>query len=341
MVKINRKGLTIAVVSALSLTLAGCKSETNTIKTNEIKISSEEVYNDMLKTDPNTVLDASLKASDVKMLDKQYGSNNIDESKLLSQKKATVGSLYLEVIGQESGLIVTNDDEAKNALRYIEQQKMALNDAANDLVTDDEAKQYLNLKVSYSVKHVLVKTEEEAKRMKTLINEGKENIDSLIVNSQKARKAGKKESQSETGITVLEAENYMNKKKGEFLPQFEAAALTTSPLNAWSDPVQTGYGFHIQFVYARNGGYKEGDNLTNAKKDLVTELFFKSKSESSVAKMAMVKIRENHHLVIEDETLKNTYETYKANVTKTYTEEKQATLSGKAQAESPLDSLAM
>lgn len=338
MVKINKKGLTIAVVSALSLTLGGCKAETNTMKTNEFKISSEEVYNDALKIDPNAVLMANLKASDVKMLDKKYGSNNIDESKLLSQKKAVVGSLYLEVIGQESGLIVTNDDEAKNALRYMEQQKMALNDAANDLVTDDEAKQYLNLKASYSVKHVLVKTAEDAQKMKTLINEGKENIDTLILNSKAAKNSGKKESQSETGITVLEAENYVNIKKGEFVPAFEAAALTTSPLNAWSEPVQTDYGFHIQFVYSRNGGYKEGDNINQAKKELTTELFFKNKSESSVAKMTMIKVRENNHLVIEDETLKNTYETYKTDATKAYTEEKQAMLSGKAQAESQTDS---
>lgn len=341
MVKINKKGLAIAMVSVLSLTLTGCKTETNTMKTNDLKISSEEVYNDVLKTDPNAILEASLKASDVKILDKKYGSNNIDESKLLTQKKANSGSLYLEVIGQESGIKVTNDDEAKKALRYMEQQKMALTDTANDLVTDDEAKQYVNLKESYSVKHVLVKTAEEAQKMKTLIAEGKENIDTLIANSQTAKNSGQKESKSATGIAVIEAADYKDIKRGQFVAEFEKAALTTSPMNAWSEPVQTTYGFHLQYVYSRSGGYKEGDNLTQAKKDLVNELFFKNKSESSVAKMTMIKVRENNQVSFEDETLKNTYETYKTNTTKTYTEEKQANLSGKSQAESQTGSSAI
>lgn len=341
MVKINKKGLAIAMVSVLSLTLTGCKTETNTLKTNELKISSEEVYNDVMKIDPNAILDASLKASDVKMLDKKYGSNNIDESKLLTEKKASLGSLYLEGIGQESGLMVTNDDEAKKALRYMEQQKMVINDSAADLVTDDEAKAYLNLKQVYSVKHVLVKTTEEAQKMKTLLAEGKENIETLISESEASRKAGKSESQSATGITIIEAQDYKDIKHGKFVAAFEKAAITTSPLNAWSDPVQTKYGFHLQFVYARSGGYKEGDDLNKAKKELVAELFFKNKGESAVAKMAMIKVRENSHLSFEDEALKNAYETYKTNMIKTYTEEKQAVVSGQTQEESQAGSSAI
>lgn len=332
--KVNKKVVCLGMLAGFTLVLSGCKTQTNTIRTNEFTISGEEVYNETLKNSPQTVLEANLKASDVKMLDKIYGSGNIDESKLLSQAKVVSGAAYLTQIGQDSGLIVTNDDEAKKALRYMEQQKFAAKDFAGDLITDDEAKNFANKNATFSVKHVLVKTEEDAKKMKEYLTSGAENFDTLKQKSTEAKAKAKTQEEatftSDKGIAVGEAADYANASKGQFVPEFEEGGLTKSPLNAWSDPIKTRFGYHVQFVYARNGFYKEGDDLSPSKKSAVESIILTKKSDSAAAKVAMIKMREKHNFSIEDETLKKEYETYKENVNKLFATEKEAALSGAA-----------
>lgn len=328
--KVNKKVVLLGTVAGFSLVLSGCKAQTNTIRTNEFTLSSEEVYSTTVKTSASTVLAANLKAADVKMLDKKYGSSNIDESKLLSQAKVVSGSAYLNQIAQDSGLIVLNDDDAKKALRYMEQQKFIVKDYASELITDDEAKQFLNKKATYSVKHVLVKTEDEAKKMKEYLNSGAENFDDLQKKSSSAKQTGTSEIDSAKGIKVIEAADYANVAKGKMVAAFETAGLTTSPMNAWSDPVKTDYGYHIQFVYARNNVYKEGDDLSSAKKSAVESILLAKKSDSEAAKVAMIKVREKENFSISDETLNKEYETYKESRAKAFTAEKETIFNSSA-----------
>ncbi|MGL4663195.1 MAG: hypothetical protein ACRCV7_05905, partial [Culicoidibacterales bacterium] len=97
--KMNKMILSLGALVGLSSLLTGCTSQTNAIRTNEFTISGEDAYKNMQQMSEKTILVANLKASDIKLLDKVYGSNKIDESKLLSQAKVKSGASYLEQIG--------------------------------------------------------------------------------------------------------------------------------------------------------------------------------------------------------------------------------------------------
>lgn len=328
--RINKKILSLGAIAGMALVMTGCSTQTNVIRTNDFTISGETAYNDALKATPMMLLKAQLKASDVKLLDKLYGSNNIDESKLLSQAKVKSGSAYLQQIGNDSGLLVINDEDAKKALRYIEQQKMAVKDVAADIFNDEDAKKVLEKNATYSVKHVLVNSEDDAKKMKEYLINGEENFDTLKEQSTQSKQSGAKDFASPKGISILEAADYPNVPKGQMVAEFETAGLTTSPMNAWSDPVKTSFGYHLQFIYARTGASAENQDLTAAKKTAAETMLTANKSTTKAIEMAMVKLREKNNFEITDETLKKEYETYKTELTKAFDEEKTTTLSGTA-----------
>lgn len=319
--KISKKVVSLGVIVGFTSMLAGCTSQTDVIRTNEFSISGDVAYNNALKSSAQTVLLSMLKASDVKLLDKVYGSNSIDEAKLLSQAKVKSGGAYLDQIGKDSGLLVTNDEDAKNALRYIEQQKMAVKDVVSKLVTEEDTKKMQEQNMVYSLKHVLVNSEEDAKKMKAYLISGEENFDTLKEKSTAGKTSGAKDITSAKGITVLEAADYPNVAKGQMVAEFEKAATTTSPLNEWSEPVKTSFGYHIQFVYARGSA---GD----MQQKLVEKMMQTGKSDAKIIAQAMVYLRESHNFSITDESLQKEYETYKKELVTAFDAEKQTALSG-------------
>lgn len=325
--KMNKMILSLGALVGLSSLLTGCTSQTNAIRTNEFTISGEDAYKNMQQMSEKTILVANLKASDIKLLDKVYGSNKIDESKLLSQAKVKSGASYLEQIGKDSGLIVATDEDAKKALRYMEQQKMVVKEMASEILTDEDAKSMADSNGTYSVKHVLVKTEDDAKKMKEYLNSGAEKFDSLKEKSTNSKQSGAKEVTSEKGITVLEAADYPNVPKGQMVKEFEEAGLKTSPLNAWSEPVKTSFGYHIQYVYERSG-VSENQDLTVAKQKFADKIMQTNKSTSKIIDQAMIKLREKNNFSITDERLQKEYETYKKELATSFDAEKKAVLSG-------------
>lgn len=322
--KINKKVLFLGTILGLGTTLVGCTGQPTVIRTNEFTIQGEAAYKSALDFSARKVLEAQLKVSDVKLLNKIYGSNTIDESKLLSQAKVKSGSAYLDQIGQDSGLRVTNDEEAKDALRYMEQQKLAAKEMTNDLFTDEDAKLMLESNMTYSVKHVLVKSEDDANKMKEYLISGAENFDALKEKSIAGKKAGSSEVTSDKGIVMLEAADYPNVPKGQMVAEFETAAVKTSPLNAWSDPIKTSYGFHIQYVYART----ESTDMVAAKQKISEKMIESNKSNSTVISQAMVKLREKNNFTITDEALAKDYEAYKTELVAAFNTEKTSILSG-------------
>lgn len=326
--KISKKVVSLGMLAGVSSLLAGCASQSNVIRTNEFSVSGDTAYNNVLKASTKTVLASTLKASDVKMLDKIYGSSSIDESKLLSQAKVKSGAAYLEQIGKDSGLIVANDEDAKNALRYMEQQKMAVKELASDLLSDEDAQKMLEQNMVYSVKHVLVNSEEDAKKMKEYLVSGEEKFDTLKDKSAEAKQSGAKDVQSDKGIVVLEAADYPNVPKGQMVAEFEKAATTTSPLNAWSDPVKTSFGYHLQYVYARGGLEGDSQDLTTQKQKIADKMIQTGKSDSKVIAQAMVKLREKNNFSITVEDLQKEYETYKKELVTAFDAEKESILSG-------------
>lgn len=326
--KMNKKIISLGALAALSGVLTGCTSQTNVIRTNDVSIQGDVAYNNAVQASPKAVLSANLKASDVKLLDKVYGSGSIDESKLLSQAKVK-GATYLEEIGKDSGLLVNTDDDAKKALRYMEQQKMAAKEFAADIFTAEDAKKMLDSNMTYSVKHVLVNSEEDAKKMKEYLTSGEEKFETLKEKSTNAKQSGAKDVTSDKGIVMLEAADYPNVPKGQMVAEFETAATTTSPMNAWSDPVKTSFGYHIQYVYARSNASNDTD-VANAKQKIAETMIQAQKSESTAIAQAMIKLREKYHFSISDETLQKEYETYKTELTKAFETEKADALSGKS-----------
>ncbi|MGL4662982.1 MAG: foldase protein PrsA, partial [Culicoidibacterales bacterium] len=163
--------------------------------------------------------------------------------------------------------------------------------------------------------------------MKEYLNSGAEKFDSLKEKSTNSKQSGAKEVTSEKGITVLEAADYPNVPKGQMVKEFEEAGLKTSPLNAWSEPVKTSFGYHIQYVYERSG-VSENQNLTVAKQKFADKIMQTNKSTSKIIDQAMIKLREKNNFSITDERLQKEYETYKKELATSFDAEKKAVLSG-------------
>ncbi len=149
--------------------------------------------------------------------------------------------------GKEIGLDKT--EEYKAQIAAIEKEvltSMAINKALADVtVTDDEAKKYYDENkeafaqpATVSAKHILVATEDEAKKIKA-------EIDNKEISFEEAAKKYSTCPSKEQGGNLGEF------SKGMMVPEFEQAAFN-SEIGVITEPVKTQFGYHLVLVEAKN-----------------------------------------------------------------------------------------
>ena len=162
--------------------------------------------------------------------------------------------------GKEIGLDKT--EEYKAQIASIEKEvltSMAINKSLADVtVTDEEAKKYYDENkeafaqpATVSAKHILVATEEEAKKIKA-------EIDNKEVSFEEAAKKYSTCPSKEQGGNLGEF------SKGMMVPEFEAAAFN-SEIGVVTEPVKTQFGYHLVLVEGKNeAATKSFDEVKNA-----------------------------------------------------------------------------
>jgi peptidyl-prolyl cis-trans isomerase C len=168
-----------------------------------------------------------------------------------TQRKQLIDQLIsfelMSKFGKEIELDKTQ--EYKDAIENISKEvitSMAINKILSDItVTDDEVKKYyednketFGQPATVSARHILVETEEEAKKAKEEILSGK------ISFGDASMKYSMCPSNQQGG-------NLGEFSKGMMVPEFEEAAFTAE-IGKISEPVKTQFGYHLIIVDAKN-----------------------------------------------------------------------------------------
>lgn len=167
--------------------------------------------------------------------------------------------------GKEIGLDETQ--EYKEAMENISKEvitSMAINKVLSDItVTDEEAKNYyesnkekFGTPATVSARHILVETEEEAKKAKEEILSGS------ISFGDASMKYSMCPSNQQGG-------NLGEFSRGMMVPEFEEAAFTAE-IGTITEPVKTQFGYHLILVDAKNEASVKG--FDEVKNNVVNEL---------------------------------------------------------------------
>lgn len=140
---------------------------------------------------------------------------------------------------------------------------MAMNKALADVtVTDEDAKKYydenkdaFSVPPTVSARHILVKTEEEANKVKEEINGGLSFADAAMKYSSCPSK--------EQGGNLGEF------SKGMMVPEFEKASFEAE-IGVLTEPVKTQFGYHLIIVDSKNEGAVK--SFEEVKDSVVNEL---------------------------------------------------------------------
>ena len=304
--------------------LANGEDAVVSFKKEDQAISATDLYNNIKK---KYALSSLIDMIDTKILLEKYPDKDKDASKDADEQIEQVKKYYVGEDGKydEKTLLaslqtyygISTIDEFKDMLKLSYYRDLAVTDYAKDSITDKDIKKYYDEEVvgDISAKHILIspkttddmsdedkkKAEEEAlktaKEVITKLNKG-EKFDDL------AKEYSADESNKDKGGDL----GYFN--KGAMVEEFEKAAYALK-LNAYTkEPVKTKFGYHIIL----KTGEKEKEAL-DSMKDTIIEKLAKQKREAdnAYAIEAMVEIRKDNGMKIEDDELAKQYETYISN----------------------------
>ena len=304
--------------------LANGEDAVVSFKKEDQAISATDLYNNIKK---KYALSSLIDMIDTKILLEKYPDKDKDASKDADEQIEQVKKYYVGEDGKydEKTLLaslqtyygISTIDEFKDMLKLSYYRDLAVTDYAKDSITDKDIKKYYDEEVvgDISAKHILIspkttddmsdedkkKAEEEAlktaKEVITKLNKG-EKFDDL------AKEYSADESNKDKGGDL----GYFN--KGAMVEEFEKAAYALK-LNAYTkEPVKTKFGYHIIL----KTGEKEKEAL-DSMKDTIIEKLAKQKREAdnAYAIEAMVEIRKDNGMKIQDDELAKQYETYISN----------------------------
>ena len=284
-------------------------------------ISVDDLYEEMKNTYALNVL---INMTDEKILNEKY--QKTDEEKtyvdnMVSQTQMYYQYFYSNSFSSYEAFILDqyqarNVDELKEKFTLDYRRNLAIKDYAKSLITDKEIKDYYDKEVVGDMKasHILItadykdnatddekKAAEEAALTKaneliTKLNNG-EDFATL------AKENSKDGSASNGGDVGFFNDGDMEEEFYEACKALEVGKYTTMP-------VKTQYGYHIILKTEQ----KEKDTLDNWKEKITDKLAEeKQTNDSDFSTKALIKIREQSGLKINDKELEKQYENYKYN----------------------------
>lgn len=312
------------------LLLTGCgkvpvlsNGEEAVLSLDEGAISVDELYQEMKNRYALSVL---IDMMDEKILDKKYPETD-EEVNYVNNKVSQVRSYYdyfyntqyssYEVFIQ-SRYGVSTDNELKGLFALDYKRNQAVEDYAKSIVTNSEINKYYEEKTVGNIEasHILITADysdnatddEKAAAEQKALDTAKEIIAKLNNGEDFATLAKEysKDGSASNGGAVGEF------NRGDMVDEFFEAALKLKVGEYTKEPVKSEFGYHI--ILKTN--QKEKPALDTVKEEIIEILAEEKVSDdANLSYKALIQLREDSGMTIEDKDLKKQYENYVYNVT--------------------------
>lgn len=313
------------------LLLTGCgkvpvlsNGEEAVLSLDEGAISVDELYQEMKNRYALSVL---IDMMDEKILDKKYPETD-EEVNYVNNKVSQVRSYYdyfyntqyssYEVFIQ-SQYGVSTDNELKGLFALDYKRNQAVEDYAKSIVTNSEINKYYEEKTVGNIEasHILITADysdnatddEKAAAEQKALDTAKEIIAKLNNGEDFATLAKEysKDGSASNGGAVGEF------NRGDMVDEFFEAALKLKVGEYTKEPVKSEFGYHI--ILKTN--QKEKPALDTVKEEIIEILAEEKVSDdANLSYKALIQLREDSGMTIEDKDLKKQYENYVYNVTR-------------------------
>ena len=282
-------------------------------------ISVDTLYNEMKNKFALSVL---LDLMDTEILNQKYEDTEESKQEIEDQIDLMVAQYGG---GSEATLLqqtyaawgIDTMDALRDYLTLQYKRNLAVEDYVKSLVTDEEVNKFYEEKIfgDISARHILIspevddnatdaeKTAAEEEALK-LANE----IISKLKNGEDFAELAKEYYDDESNAS--DGGKLADFVHGDMLEEFEEAAKNLEVGTYTTTPVKTTYGYHI--IYKE--GQKDKPELKTIKDDIIEEIANNKLTEDATLQItALEELRKEYKVEIQDDTLKNQYETYLKN----------------------------
>ena len=287
-------------------------------------ISATDLYN---KIKANYALSALVDMIDSKILLQKYPDKEKEAENYADEQLDSIKQYYVDDDGKydEASLLsalnsyygINSIDEFKTMLELSYYRDLAVTDYAKDSITEKEIKKYYEESIvgDISAKHILITPdvkddatdEEKTKAEEAALKKAKEVISKLDKGEdwdKLAKEYSSDESNKDNGGDL----GYFN--KGDMVAEFEEAAYKLKLNKYTTEPVKTSFGYHIIL----KTGEKDKAALDDVKDDIIETLAKeKQDNDSTLPINALVDLRKEYGMKIEDSELAKQYSTYISN----------------------------
>lgn len=318
----------IILIAILLIILIGVSTKNTKTKNGEdivvsVKgktITANELYKTLKEQNGQTV---AINLIDEYILNKEYKTT--DEMKksaasTVQNYKNTYGDSYEQFLAYNG---IADDNELKDILIKNTKLTMVTEDYIKENLTEKEMKKYYDEKIygDIEAKHILISTEidddatdEEIEAKENEAKAKAEEIIEKLKNGEDFSTLAKEYSDDEGSKANGGDLGYFN--TGDMVIEFEEAAYALNVNEYTTEPVKTDYGYHIIMKTAQ----KEKPSYKKTKDTIKEKLVEEKKDEdSTISVKAMVALRKKYNIKIKDKTIKNNYNNYIKEATKTTT----------------------
>jgi len=282
-------------------------------------IAVDELYQEMKNT---YALNTLINMIDLKLLEKDYPSSDEEEDYIDSQLEQLEytfkNSYYVNYYSSFKSFAIAyfgvSDMNAVEKILALDYKKQIYTeDYAKTLVTDKEIEKYYNDKVIGDIKasHILIKADYETGASEEEINKAYEEalktaneVLAKLKNGEDFAELAKTYSQDGTKKDGGDL-GWFN--RGEMVSEFEEAAIKLEKGKYTTSAVKTKFGYHIILKTDQ----KDKPELKDVKEDIIDTLSSEKISEDeNITAKALIKLRKDKEIEIQDDTLKKQYKDY-------------------------------
>ena len=286
-------------------------------------ISAGDLYSEV----KGTALSKLIDMIDTKILLDKYPDKSSDADKYVNEQYDLIKTNFKDDKGKfdEESLKeqiyayygITDIDKFKDIIRLNYYRTEAVNDYAKKSVTDKQIQKYYDENVygDISCKHILItpavtddmSDEDKTKADKEALQKAKDIIKKLK-NGESFDDLAKEYSDDTSNKDKGGDLGYFN--TGVMLEEFEKAAFALKKGKYTTTPVKTKYGYHIILKTDE----KEKPSLEDKKEEIINTLVSEAKSNDTALSInALVELRKEYGMNIEDDEMSKLYSTYISN----------------------------
>ena len=286
-------------------------------------ISAGDLYSEV----KGTALSKLIDMIDTKILLDKYPDKSSDADKYVDEQYDLIKTNFKDDKGKfdEESLKkqiyayygITDIDKFKDIIRLNYYRTEAVNDYAKKSVTDKQIQKYYDENVygDISCKHILItpavtdnmSDEDKTKADKEALQKAKDIIKKLK-NGESFDDLAKEYSDDTSNKDKGGDLGYFN--TGDMLEEFEKAAFALKKGKYTTTPVKTKYGYHIILKTDE----KEKPSLEDKKEEIIKTLASEAKSKDTALSInALVELRKEYGMNIEDDEMSKLYSTYISN----------------------------